>query len=109
MPCFTFLKCSANLYPPMAADTAIAISWISKAMIHPDLINQRFAYVSVSRASHEAHIYTNHAASLTESLSHDVSKASAVEFGKSQNPIANAGLEELTVKNTPAVGLGMSL
>ena len=26
--------------------------------VHPKLINQRFAYVSVSRASHEAHIYT---------------------------------------------------
>src|ERR1700678_129077 len=36
--------------------------------------NSRFAYVSVSRASHDAQIYTNNAASLAKNLSHDVSK-----------------------------------
>ena len=50
--------------------------------VHPELMSNRFAYVSVSRASHDAQIYTNDAASLTASLSHDVSKASAVTFGK---------------------------
>jgi ATP-dependent exoDNAse (exonuclease V) alpha subunit len=43
--------------------------------VHPELINSRFAYVSVSRASLDAQIYTNDAASLAESLSRDVSKA----------------------------------
>ena len=50
---------------------------------HPDLINSRFAYVSVSRASVDARIYTNHAASLGKDLSHDVSKSSAVEISQS--------------------------
>ena len=45
---------------------------------HPELINSRFAYVSVSRASQDAQIYTNDAVTLAESLSHDVTKASAV-------------------------------
>jgi ATP-dependent exoDNAse (exonuclease V) alpha subunit len=48
--------------------------------IHPELINTRFAYVSVSRAAQDAHIYTDSASSLATSLSHGVSKASAIEI-----------------------------
>jgi conjugative relaxase-like TrwC/TraI family protein len=51
--------------------------------VHPELINSRFAYVSVSRASHDAQIYTNSAASLAEALRHDVSKSAAVDFSQS--------------------------
>ena len=51
--------------------------------VHPELINSRFAYVSVSRASHDAQIYTNSAALLAENLSHDVSKSAAVDFSQS--------------------------
>jgi conjugative relaxase-like TrwC/TraI family protein len=47
---------------------------------HPELINTRFAYVSVSRASHDAQVYTNDAAALGQRLSHDASKSSAVDF-----------------------------
>src|SRR6185437_6904514 len=53
--------------------------------VHPDLINNRFAYVSVSRASLDAQIFTNDAASLIASLSHNVSKATAVSFGTAQS------------------------
>jgi len=55
--------------------------------VHPDLINARFAYVSVSRASNEAQIYTNDARSLGKDLSRDVTKTSAVDFA---NPHHNA-------------------
>ncbi len=48
---------------------------------HPDLINSRFAYVSVSRASLDAHVYTNDAALLVPGLSHDATKTSALEMG----------------------------
>jgi len=51
--------------------------------VHPDLIGSRFAYVSVSRASVDVRIYTNHAASLGKDLSHDVSKSSAIEVSQS--------------------------
>jgi ATP-dependent exoDNAse (exonuclease V) alpha subunit len=51
--------------------------------VHPELINSRFAYVSISRASHEAHIYTNNAASLGSDLSRNVSKSAALDFTKS--------------------------
>jgi hypothetical protein len=49
---------------------------------HPELINTRFAYVSVSRASQDAQIYTNDVSTLAERLSTDISKASAVEVSK---------------------------
>ena len=65
--------------------------------VHPELINNRFAYVSVSRASYDAQIYTNNAASLTASLTHDVSKASAVNFGNTQSNSIQQGLA-LTVR-----------
>ncbi len=78
--------------------------------VHPELINSRFAYVSVSRASHDAQIFTNNAASLAESLSHDVTKASAIDFGKGQSPIASVGLEQATtLSKAPAAGLGLAL
>ena len=50
--------------------------------IHPDLVNQRFAYVAVSRGSHDAHIYTDNATSLISKLSHDVVKSSALQVGQ---------------------------
>jgi conjugative relaxase-like TrwC/TraI family protein len=78
--------------------------------IHPELINRRFAYVAVSRASHDAQIFTNDAAKLAENLSQDVSKAAAVDFGANRIPFASTELEQpRIVKNTQAVGLGLSL
>jgi hypothetical protein len=38
--------------------------------------------VSMSRASHDAQIFTNNASTLAERLRHDVSKASALDTGK---------------------------
>jgi ATP-dependent exoDNAse (exonuclease V) alpha subunit len=79
--------------------------------VHPELINNRFAYVSVSRASQDAIIFTNDTVSLAESLSRDVSKASAIDFGKSQSLVANVGLQQVstTLKNTPTAGIGLAL
>jgi len=48
--------------------------------VHPDLINQRFAYVSVSRAAHDAQIYTDAASLLSENLGRKVTKASAIQI-----------------------------
>jgi conjugative relaxase-like TrwC/TraI family protein len=60
--------------------------------VHPELISSRFAYVSVSRASHDAQIYTNDAASLAGKLSQDVSKSAAVSFGNAQSNSMGQGL-----------------
>jgi conjugative relaxase-like TrwC/TraI family protein len=76
--------------------------------VHRELISQRFAYVSVSRASHDAQIFTNDAAALAGNLSRDVSKASAIDFGKI--PIASVGLEQATtVGRAQGNGLGLTL
>jgi conjugative relaxase-like TrwC/TraI family protein len=78
--------------------------------VHPELINGRFAYVSVSRASHDAQIFTNDAANLAQSLSRDVSKTSALDFGKVQASIPGLTAERTQVsKNPPATGLALVL
>ena len=53
--------------------------------VHPELLNARFAYVSVSRARLDAEIYTDSAADLGSKLSADVGKSSALEFSQSAN------------------------
>lgn len=78
--------------------------------IHPELINSRFAYVSVSRASHDAHIFTNSADTLAEDLTHEVSKAAAIDVIKPHVRFGRAGLERAeTVDHTIGEGRGISL
>ena len=50
--------------------------------VHPDLLNSRFGYVSISRASHDATLYTNDMIKLNPQLSADVSKTSALEIDR---------------------------
>jgi ATP-dependent exoDNAse (exonuclease V) alpha subunit len=50
--------------------------------VHPDLLNSRFGYVSVSRASQEATIFTDDLAKLAAQLNADVSKSSALEIAQ---------------------------
>src|SRR3984885_7640706 len=62
-----------------------------RVLIHVDteqselLVNDRFAYVSVSRAQHDAHIYTNDGSELSRTLSRDSSQRTATEV-KEQSP-----------------------
>jgi conjugative relaxase-like TrwC/TraI family protein len=49
-----------------------------------NLINTRLAYVSISRASDDARIYTNDAGTLGTRLSTEVTKTAAVDFRKMQ-------------------------
>jgi conjugative relaxase-like TrwC/TraI family protein len=48
--------------------------------IHPELINPRFAYVSVSRAAFDAQIYTNASSSLVQKLNQSNTKSSALDL-----------------------------
>src|SRR5580658_9977379 len=59
--------------------------------VHPDLLNSRFAYVSISRASLDAKIYTNDTTELGRRLNGEVSKSSAIDFSHSTTN-AMAGL-----------------
>jgi conjugative relaxase-like TrwC/TraI family protein len=58
--------------------------------VHPDLLNSRFGYVSVSRASHEATMFTDDAAKLGQQLGSEVTKSSALDIGQ-----------------TPSIGIGI--
>ena len=50
--------------------------------VHPDLLNSRFGYVSISRASHEATLFTNDLSRLSPQMSVDKSKTSALEINQ---------------------------
>jgi len=50
--------------------------------VHQDLLNARFGYVSISRASHDALLFADDIAKLSPRLSADVSKASALEISQ---------------------------
>jgi conjugative relaxase-like TrwC/TraI family protein len=50
--------------------------------VHPDLLNSRFAYVSISRASHQAILFTDDMAKLGPQLGAEVSKTSALEINQ---------------------------
>ena len=53
--------------------------------VHPDLLNSRFAYVSISRASHQATLFTDNMAKLEPQLGADVSKTSALEINQASS------------------------
>jgi hypothetical protein len=68
--------------------------------VHPELINTRFAYVSISRASQDARIYTNDAGTLGERLSTDVTKTSAIDLQKAPvEPTAKQQTQEPPMTN----------
>jgi len=50
--------------------------------VHPDLLNSRFGYVSISRASLQAIVFTDDFAKLSTHLASDVSKTSALDIGQ---------------------------
>jgi len=53
--------------------------------VHPELINSRFAYVSISRASFDAQVFTNDASSLATNLGNVVDKLSALSVSTGLN------------------------
>ena len=61
--------------------------------VHPELLNTRFAYVSVSRAAQDARIYTDDAAALGKRLGTDISKSSALETSNPEARHANTQKE----------------
>jgi hypothetical protein len=46
--------------------------------VHPDLLSPRFGYVSVSRASHDATIFTNDVAEPSQMMEVIITKSSAL-------------------------------
>jgi len=60
--------------------------------VHPDLLNSRFGYVSISRASHEVILFTNDMHTLSPQLSADVSKSSALEVREAPSMSQGVGM-----------------
>jgi conjugative relaxase-like TrwC/TraI family protein len=60
--------------------------------VHPDLLNSRFGYVSISRASHEATLFTDNMTKLGPQLGADVSKTSALEINQSPSVVQGIGM-----------------
>ena len=60
--------------------------------VHPDLLNSRFGYVSLSRASHQATLFTDDMAKLAPHLGADVSKTSALELNPTPSVAQGLGI-----------------
>jgi len=60
--------------------------------VHPDLLNSRFAYVSVSRASQDVTLFTDDLAKLVPQLAADVSKTSALDISQGQSVTTGIGI-----------------
>ena len=56
---------------------------------HRDLINQRFAYVAVSRAAYDVQLYTDNSARLEKVLGRDVSKSAALVIRDPRENVMN--------------------
>ena len=71
--------------------------------------NNRLAYVSISRASDDARIYTNNAESLGERLASSVTKTSAIDVSKLHR---FSDIGSVSSRSTPEVefeGFGIAL
>jgi ATP-dependent exoDNAse (exonuclease V) alpha subunit len=91
-----------------------------RVLIHVDteqseqLVNSRFAYVSVSRGQYDAQIYTNDGSELARDLSRDVSQRTATE-SQEQEPAGekietvSARHEEQNAEQTQAQGFEMGI
>jgi hypothetical protein len=60
--------------------------------VHPDLLNSRFGYVSISRASHEATLFTDDLTKLNPQLAADISKSSALEINQASSIFQGIGI-----------------
>jgi ATP-dependent exoDNAse (exonuclease V) alpha subunit len=76
------------------------------------LINDRLAYVAISRASDDARIYTNNAETLGERLATDISKTAALTASQNglnvagrQSPPANVSTISVTSHKLPEIDL----
>ena len=91
-----------------------------RVLVHVDtekseqLVNSRFAYVSVSRAQYDAQIYTNDRSELAHDLSRDVSRPTATEAQEQvpeihENKPGSEPHEAQEQEHEQAHGLGMGL
>ncbi len=72
--------------------------------------NTRFAYVSISRASHEAQVYTNDVASLADRLTRNVTKTTALGATESKHlPLGTTSVPAPKQERQLIEGVGLAL
>jgi hypothetical protein len=90
-----------------------------RVLIHVDtdkselLVNSRFAYVSVSRAQHDAHIYTNDESKLSCSLSRENSQRTATDVQQQATepkaePVSVQGVRPSEEEQGHSLGIGLA-
>jgi ATP-dependent exoDNAse (exonuclease V) alpha subunit len=90
-----------------------------RVLIHVDtdqselLVNNRFAYVSVSRAQHDAQIYTNDGSKLSRSLSRESSQRTATEVEQQPaaakpEPVSLRGVRPSEEEQGQSLGIGLA-
>jgi ATP-dependent exoDNAse (exonuclease V) alpha subunit len=60
--------------------------------VHPDLLNSRFGYVAVSRASHEVAVFSDDLNRLSRQLGTEVSKTSALAISQGPSVVQEIGI-----------------
>jgi ATP-dependent exoDNAse (exonuclease V) alpha subunit len=90
-----------------------------RVLIHVDtdkselLVNNRFAYVAVSRAQHDAQIYTNDGSKLSHSLSRESSQRTAAEVEQQAaapktEPVSLRGVRPSEEEQGYSLGIGLA-
>jgi ATP-dependent exoDNAse (exonuclease V) alpha subunit len=74
-----------------------------------DLINNRMAYVAVSRGAHDAQIFTNDRGRLAEALSRDVSHESAHKAERAISPVQQDVAQSSQPARTPGMEVGIGV
>jgi ATP-dependent exoDNAse (exonuclease V) alpha subunit len=83
-----------------------------RVLIHVDtelgeqLVNERMAYVSVSRARYDAHIYTNDQTELAHDLSREATHSTATDAGEEISPEQSTGIAEQQISEAIASEAG---
>ncbi|WP_254061769.1 hypothetical protein [Granulicella sp. L60] len=112
----TLLRAARVMGPTLVALTFAGVAHaqgtmdFSGAQTLMGTFNGRFAYVSVSRASQDAQIFTNSQANLAEAISRDVSKTSALDMTRGANPTASATAVQISqTQHRGSSGLGLAI
>jgi len=90
-----------------------------RVLIHVDtdsselLVNNRFAYVSISRAQQDAHVYTNDGSKLSRSLSRESSQRTATEVEQQPTspktePLSARGVRPSEEEQGQGLGIGLA-
>ena len=76
---------------------------------HPELLNNRFAYVAVSRGAMDAQVFTDRVADLEKRLGKDVSKSVAVDLGQAIRSDSAPSIHHEPALSGNTQGQGISL